>query len=366
MRANLVYFSILIFEAVSKDEQYMKRCLQLAGLGNGYVAPNPMVGAVLVYQDEIIGEGYHQKYGGAHAEVNCINSVPQHKRRLVSQSTLYVSLEPCAHFGKTPPCADLIIAHHIPRVVIGCPDSFEKVNGKGIQKLVEAGISVTSGVLENAARQLNRAFFTFHQQQRPYIILKWAQTTNGNIANPDYSPIQIGNPFSTRLVHRLRSQVAAIMVASNTALHDNPSLTTRYWKGNNPLRILLDKHLVVPATHQLLADGNATMVFNYIKNGQDGAVTFYRLDERLAVIPQLLNQLFLLGIQTVLVEGGAKLLQSFLDSGIWDEAAVINNNHLLVEPGIVAPVLKNSQLVHTAAYLADTIQYYQPSSKFNS
>lgn len=213
------------------DETYMQRCLDLASKGLGSVSPNPMVGAVLVYENRIIGEGYHEQFGQAHAEVNCINSVQESDTHLIPQSTLYVSLEPCSHFGKTPPCSNLIIDCKIPKVVIACRDTFEQVNGKGIDQLKAAGIHVQVGILEKEAIQLNKRFFTFHSKKRPYVILKWAQSSNHKIANADFSRVLISNSFTNRLVHKWRSEEDAIMVGPNTALHDNPGLTTRNWPG---------------------------------------------------------------------------------------------------------------------------------------
>ncbi|HEY2720248.1 MAG TPA: bifunctional diaminohydroxyphosphoribosylaminopyrimidine deaminase/5-amino-6-(5-phosphoribosylamino)uracil reductase RibD, partial [Chitinophagaceae bacterium] len=225
---------------------YMHRCLDLARLGAGHVAPNPMVGAVLVHDERIIGEGYHQQYGGPHAEPNCIASVKKEEQHLISESILYVSLEPCAHYGKTPPCADLIIKNKIPRVVIGCFDPFEEVNGKGIEKLKGAGIDVLVGILEHECKKLNKRFFLYYQQHRPYIILKWAQSSNQKIGAGAGNRTYISNEFTNRLVHKWRSEEAAILVGTNTALQDDPELTTRSWIGNNPRRLVMDMDLKLP------------------------------------------------------------------------------------------------------------------------
>ena len=233
------------------DDIYMYRCLQLAGKGAGHVAPNPMVGAVLVHNDRILGEGYHQVYGQAHAEVNCINSVLPDDVPLIPDSTLYVSLEPCAHFGKTPPCADLIIKKQIRKVVIGCRDPFKEVDGKGIERLKAAGIEVISGVLEAACTDLNKRFFTFHTFNRPYVILKWAESANGKISGSGNERVFISNAWTNTLVHKWRSEESAIAVGTNTAMLDNPFLTTRLWPGRNPVRILLDKKLIIPRSHNI-------------------------------------------------------------------------------------------------------------------
>lgn len=339
----------------------MQRCLQLAAMGAGTVSPNPMVGAVLVHDDRIIGEGYHQQYGQAHAEVNCINSVPEQQQHLFEKSTMYVSLEPCAHFGKTPPCANLLIDKKIPRVVIACRDSYKEVAGRGIQLLKNAGVEVTVGLLEKEAQELNRRFFKYHEAQRPYIILKWAQSNNSRIANADLSRVMISNDYSNRLVHRWRSEEAAIMVGFNTALHDDPSLTNRHWYGNDPVRILLDRNLEVPATHQLMADGGKSIIFNQLRNEDAGNILFRKIEKDKPAIRQVLKQLYELKIQSVLVEGGAALLQSFIDESCWDEARVITNQQLVIRNGLHSPVLNNHSLIKTALYLSDHIHYYTHS-----
>jgi diaminohydroxyphosphoribosylaminopyrimidine deaminase / 5-amino-6-(5-phosphoribosylamino)uracil reductase len=336
----------------------MQRCLQLAQPGAGKVAPNPMVGAVLVYNDRVIGEGYHRQYGQAHAEVNCINSVMGGDKHLVSKSTLYVSLEPCAHFGKTPPCADLIIKMEIPKVVIGCRDSYAEVDGKGIAKLKDAGVEVVIGVLEEEAKQLNKRFFTFHAKQRPYIILKWAQSSNYKIANADFSRVLISNDYTNRLVHKWRSEEAAIMVGTNTALYDNPSLTNRWWAGNNPVRIVIDKALKVSKEQHLFSDGLRTIIFNTVKDEDAGNLLYRQVVDGDLVLQQVMKVLFDMKIQSVLVEGGARLLQSFIDKGLWDEARVITNNELIIADGIASPELKGQKKTKAEIIFSDTIQYY--------
>lgn len=336
-------------------ETYMQRCLQLAKPGAGYVAPNPMVGAVLVCEDRIIGEGYHQQYGQAHAEVNCINSVREADKALIEKSVLYVSLEPCAHYGKTPPCADLIIKHNIQHVVVGCRDSYEEVNGRGIEKLLKAGVTVEVGIAEKEAIELNKRFFTFHTKKRPYIILKWAQSSDGMIANPDYSPVKISNNTTNRLVHKWRSEEAAIMVATNTALYDNPSLTNRLWTGNQPVRLVIDKQLTLPNTLQLLDGSVKTIVFNCLLQEERDNLLFYKLPTGEDTVEAILTSLHELKIQSVLVEGGAILLQSFIDGNCWDEARIITNSTLTIGKGIVAPKIKNSQLINSNVINDDVI-----------
>jgi diaminohydroxyphosphoribosylaminopyrimidine deaminase / 5-amino-6-(5-phosphoribosylamino)uracil reductase len=337
----------------------MHRCLQLAKLGAGHVAPNPMVGAVLVYQNTIIGEGYHAQYGQAHAEVNCINCVSEENKSLIEKSILYVSLEPCAHHGKTPPCADLIIKNRITEVVIACRDSYAEVDGKGIQKLQQGGINVITGVLEKEAVELNKRFFTFHTQKRPYIILKWAQSNDAKIAKADFSAVKISGDISNRLVHQWRSEEAAILVGTNTALHDNPSLTNRLWQGNNPIRLVIDKQLKLPLSLHLFDGSVRTIVFNQLKEEEKNGILFYKLAIDENIIPGLVNALYRLNIQSVLVEGGAKLLQSFIDQNCWDEARVITNEELGIANGINAPILTNNILVSSQKITTDLVSVYQ-------
>jgi len=339
----------------------MHRCFELAKLGEGNVAPNPMVGALLVHQDRIIGEGYHCKYGQAHAEVNCINSVRGEDLHLVDKSTLYVSLEPCAHFGKTPPCADLVIKSKIPVVVVACRDSYLQVDGKGIQKLRAAGIEVITPVLEKEALELNKRFFAFHNQQRPYIILKWAQTSNQKIGNSDCSRLLISNEITNREVHKWRSKEASILVGTTTALKDNPSLSTRLYAGNNPLRLVIDSALKLPETLQLFDGFVKTIVFNTVRHEDKGQVVLYKISKEKSFIPQILEVLFQLNIQSMLVEGGARLLQSFIDENYWDEARVITNTALTIPAGIQAPSLFNAERSAGEIVLADTIEYYKNS-----
>lgn len=335
----------------------MSRCVQLAKLAAGSVAPNPMVGALLVHENKIIGEGYHKKYGEAHAEVNCINSVSDENKKLISKSTLYVSLEPCAHFGKTPPCADLIIHHHIPKVVIGCQDIFKDVADRGNQKLEDSDLKVASGVLENECIELNRRFFTFHQKSRPYIILKWAQSANGKIGKKE-ERVLISNDYSNKLVHRWRSEEAAILVGTNTAEQDNPSLTTRLWQGNNPVRIIIDKELQLPASLSLFNGEAKTVIFNLSKGGTEKNLVYKKLEDDGSTY-NLMRSLFEMNILSILIEGGAKTLQHFIDAGLWDEARVITNEELIIENGIAAPEMKNFILAKRERYLNDVISYFK-------
>ncbi|WP_235906018.1 bifunctional diaminohydroxyphosphoribosylaminopyrimidine deaminase/5-amino-6-(5-phosphoribosylamino)uracil reductase RibD [Ginsengibacter hankyongi] len=342
---------------MTRDEQYMSRCLQLAELSIGNVAPNPMVGAVLVYEDKIIGEGYHQKYGGPHAEVNCINNVKEENNFLIEKATLYVSLEPCSHYGKTPPCADLIIKNKIKKVVIGCKDVYKEVAGSGIQKLQNAGAEVITGVLEKDCIQLNIRFFTFHLKFRPYIILKWAQTANGKIGYAE-KRILISNEYSNRLVHKWRSEEAAILAGTNTALLDDPLLTTRLWKGKNAVRIVIDKELKLPSTLKIFNTDVKTFIYNLVKNSTEENLVYIKLDKE-NFIGQILQSLFEMNIQSVMIEGGARTLQSFINEGLWDEARVITNESVTIENGIAAPEMKNFNLQKRERYFDDVISYYK-------
>jgi diaminohydroxyphosphoribosylaminopyrimidine deaminase/5-amino-6-(5-phosphoribosylamino)uracil reductase len=335
----------------------MSRCIQLAKLGAGNVAPNPMVGAVLVYDDRIIGEGYHKKYGEAHAEVNCIKSVPGEQKSLIEKSTMYVSLEPCSHFGKTPPCSNLIIQQKIKNVVIGCRDIYEEVDGKGIEKLQNAGLGVITGVLEDECRYLNKRFFTFHLQKRPYIILKWAQSANAKMGSKNGERVLISNDYSNRLVHKWRGEQAGILVGTNTALTDDPSLTTRLWKGKNPVRIVMDLQLKLPASLNIFNDDSKTIIYNLWKNSSEKNIEYIQLKPE-KLLKSLLSSLYENDIQSLLVEGGAKTLQSFIDQDLWDEARVITNSEMIIEEGVDAPEMKNFNLVQREKLFSDEITYF--------
>ena len=339
-------------------EHYMLRCLQLAQLGEGMVAPNPMVGSVLVYEDRIIGEGYHQEYGQAHAEVSCLSSVRETDRNLIAQSTLYVSLEPCAHFGKTPPCANLIVRHNIPRVVVGCRDPFKEVDGKGIEKLQQAGIDVTVGVLEEECKALNRRFFTFHTTRQPYIVLKWAETANHFIGSNTNERLLISNDTTNRLVHKWRSEEAAILVGTNTARLDNPSLCNRLWTGKQPIRLVIDRELQLPRSLHLFNGTQQTIVFNHLKDGKKDNVLFYQVDKEQELLPQVMEACHRLNIQSILVEGGRNTLQSFMDNGLWNEARVIANTQLSIAEGVPAPVLHYAHINHSMTIGTDKISFY--------
>ena len=349
----------------------MHRCLELAKQGIGYVAPNPMVGAVLVHNEKIIGDGFHQQYGGAHAEVNCINSVSEQNKDKISSSVLYVSLEPCSHFGKTPPCTDLIIANQISEVIIGCRDPFKEVDGKGIEKLKTAGIRVVYGILENQCRQLNKRFFTFYTKHRPYIILKWAETGDGFIstspqpspkerafADPANTRLLISNEQTNRLVHKWRSEEASILVGTNTALLDDPELTVRNWHGSSPIRLVLDMDLKLPASLKLFNAKRRTVIFNKIKHEEKDHLIYYQVTEDVNLVHQIVNALYQMKIQSVIVEGGARILQSFIDEEMWDEARIIKNEKLIISNGLNAPIFIDRNADEEIKILGDSIKIY--------
>ena len=343
---------------MSSHELYMQRCIDLAQKGMGSVVPNPMVGAVLVYQDRIIGEGWHQQFGGPHAEVHCIQSVANEDKQFIPQSTLYVSLEPCNHFGKTPPCSDLIIQSQIKKVVIACTDPFEKVNGSGIKKLTENGVEVITGILEKEAIKLNKRFFIFHQQQMPYVILKWAESADGYIALSNGKTAKISNDTTDKLVHKWRSEEAAIIVGTNTVLNDNPSLTTRNWEGKNLLRIFIDKQLRIDARFKILDYSTDTLILNLIKQEKIGNNEFVLINDESKLLEELLQHLYEKGIQSLIVEGGTTLLQSFIEKNLWHEARVIKNTELMLKEGISSPALKNNFNLKQALIGKDEINYY--------
>ena len=317
------------------DVTYMKYALELARKGGRATRPNPMVGAVIVFNGEIIGEGYHQKCGEAHAEVNAVNSVKN--RELLPQSTIYVTLEPCSHWGKTPPCSDMIVAERFKRVVVAMVDPFEKVSGSGINKIRAAGIEVEVGILENEARELNKSFITYHTKQRPYVILKWAQTTDGFIDNdrdPNTPATWMTGAECKRLVHRWRSEECAIMVGTNTVIRDNPSLTVRDCQGNNPVRVTFDSKLSLPMNRNIFDDQAKTLIFTthdaickcntqYPKNIElIGLQSTKNMDE-------VLKKLYERGIMSIIVEGGRSLLDSFIDAGLWDEMRIFKSPLML-------------------------------------
>jgi len=328
---------------MSKHEFYMKRCLELAENGFGSTSPNPMVGSVIVHNDVIIGEGWHRKAGEPHAEPNAINSVEN--KELLKESTIYVSLEPCSHFGKTPPCTDLILEKEIPNVVIGIMDPFAKVCGNGINKLKQHGRNVTVGVLEKECENINKRFFTFQKDNRPYIILKWAETIDGFIdiirdENSENKPTWISNKYSQQLVHKWRSEEDAILVGTNTVIKDNPKLNTRTWVGENPVRVVMDRTLRIPTSYFLFDDSVKTIVIteSYKENT---ANTFYEIVDFSSenFISNLMKVLVKHQIQSIIIEGGNKILQTFIDANIWDEARIFIGQNSFTS-GIKAPSIE--------------------------
>lgn len=329
---------------MTEHDIYIKRAIELACMGMGAVSPNPMVGAVLVCDGLIVGEGYHQKYGEAHAEVNAIRSVftnYPNAEDLLKKSVLYVTLEPCAHVGKTPPCADLIIQHQIPKVVVGCRDPSTHVDGKGIEKLKNAGVVVIQDILRSECWELNKRFFTRVQKQRPYIILKWAQTADGFFAPTNGSQKWISSAYAKQLVHQWRSEEDAILVGKRTALIDNPKLNVRAWKGRNPTRMVIDRNLELPTHLYLFDQSEETIIFNSITTKIDEKIKYIQLENFDILLPQLIAyQLYLMDIQSIIVEGGAQILKLFIHANLWDEARVFISPHRWGE-GMKAPTLQN-------------------------
>ena len=325
---------------MDNHEQYIARCIELAKNGFGTTYPNPMVGSVIVYNGEIIGEGWHQKAGEPHAEVNAIHSVKNPS--LLDKATIYVSLEPCSHFGKTPPCCDLIIKNKIPNVVIGTVDSNIKVAGNGIKRLHEAGINVVVGVLEKECYELNRRFFTFHEKKRPYIILKWAQTQDSFIApteKEELKPVWITNVQSRQLVHKWRTEEQAILVGTQTVIDDNPQLNARDWEGNNPIRIVIDQRNRIPKTAHIWDNKIKTIVFSNENSIPSSVNTIVEvIDFQQNIAPQIVEKLYQHQIQSVIIEGGAQTLQTFIDATLWDEARIFIGNSTF-GTGKKAPIL---------------------------
>ncbi|MCZ4320216.1 bifunctional diaminohydroxyphosphoribosylaminopyrimidine deaminase/5-amino-6-(5-phosphoribosylamino)uracil reductase RibD [Aequorivita viscosa] len=327
-------------------EKYITRCIQLAKNGLGTTYPNPLVGSVIVHKNEIIGEGWHYKAGQPHAEVNAISSVSNPK--VLKKATIYVSLEPCSHFGKTPPCANLIIETGIKKVVLGSLDPNPQVAGRGIKRLMEAGCQVIVGVLENECNQLNKRFFTFYQKKRPYIFLKWAQTVDGFIApksetRNETKPVWITNEFSRQLVHKMRAEEQAILVGTNTVLQDNPSLTVRDWTGENPTRIVIDKELKIAQDFSVFDASSKTIVFTEKEGKTSENITFEKIDFSEEIPKQICEALFRSNIQSIIIEGGAKTLKTFIDANLWDEAFVFYGNNTFIE-GVKAPVFKGEMI----------------------
>ncbi|HLV37957.1 bifunctional diaminohydroxyphosphoribosylaminopyrimidine deaminase/5-amino-6-(5-phosphoribosylamino)uracil reductase RibD [Xanthomarina sp.] len=327
-------------------EKYLKRCIEIAKNGLGITAPNPMVGCVIVYENNIIGEGFTSAYGGNHAEVNAIEAVTD--KSLLSKATLYVTLEPCSHFGKTPPCSDLIIKHKIPQVIIGATDTHSQVAGKGIEKLKASGCQVTVGVLENECKEHHKRFFTFHNKKRPYIILKWAQTEDGFIApetRNEQKPVWITNEYSRQLVHKWRTEEQAILVGTKTVLDDNPSLTVRDWTGKNPTRVVLDKTNKLSKEYQIFNNEAKTLI-----------ITENEIDFSSNLANQICSYLHKKDIQSIIIEGGRQTLQTFIDENLWDEVRVFKGKSIF-NKGVKAPKFKGKQ-IQEVSILEDILQIY--------
>ena len=340
-----------------EDEKYMRRCLQLAANGLCRTAPNPMVGGVLVCDGKIVGEGYHARCGQAHAEVNAIRSVKDPS--WLKRATLYVSLEPCSHYGKTPPCADLIIEKGIPRIVVGCQDPFAKVAGRGIQKLRDAGREVVVGVLEQECRALIRRFITFHTRKRPYITLKWAESADGymDVKRDGGTPVRLSSDLTAMLVHKKRAEHSAILVGTGTALLDNPSLTVREWYGPSPVRVVIDRRGVLPGTLHLFDGLVPTLVFTEEEKEGKNNVEYVKADFNRPLLPQLLAALHDRNLQSLLVEGGSDTLRSFLEAGLWDEAFV-EESSLRLGDGVAAPQVDRKKNCRIEQHFGRFVRHY--------
>jgi len=335
--------------------RYMQRALELARLGLGYVSPNPMVGCVIVYQDKIIGEGYHRKYGGPHAEVEAIDSVED--KSLLPASDVYVTLEPCSYFGKTPPCADLLVKYRVKKVIISTIDPNPKVSGKGIEILKKAGIEVSQGLLEEEGSDLNKRFFTSIQHQRPYIILKWAETSDGFIARKNFDSKWISNELSRRLVHKWRAEEDAILVGKNTARYDNPTLNVRDWQGSDPLRVVIDHELQLSPDINLFDKQIPTICYNLKKAEVMEGLSFVNLGKA-SFIPELLTDLHRRNIQSIIIEGGRKTLTDFITAGLWDEARVFRSDNCFGD-GIKSPQLLNASFEGKEDIDGDILTYFK-------
>lgn len=336
-----------------QDIFFMKRALELAELGRGQVSPNPMVGCVIVHEGEVIGEGYHEKYGEAHAEVNAINAVSD--QDLLTSSTVYVTLEPCSHHGKTPPCADLLVAKKVGRVVIGAVDTNPLVGGKGIERIKAAGIDVSHGLLSDESRNLNKRFFSFFENKRPYIILKWAQTTDGFIAREDFDSKWISGETSRNLVHQWRAEEDAIMVGTRTAQYDNPRLNVRNWQGADPVRVIIDKNLSLPSDLNLFDGSQKTLVYNGKKADSHKNLEFIKVETD--AYPKFIFQdLYDKKVQSIIIEGGSTLLLSLIEEGLWDEARVFTSQ-VEFGKGIAAPEVKGAK-IESLKVEEDTLDIY--------
>ncbi len=339
----------------SRDERFMRRAMSLALNGMGYVSPNPMVGSVITAGDDIIGEGWHMKYGGPHAEVNAIASVKDES--LLAKSTLYVTLEPCNHHGKTPPCTDLILKSGIKKVVVCNIDTNPKVDGSGVKRLRDAGVEVITGILDRAGRELNQRFFASIEKKRPFVILKWAETADGFIARENYDSKWISNEYSRQMVHKWRSEEDAILVGAKTAFHDDPQLNVRTWAGRNPVRIVIDRFLKLSNKLKIFDQSQPTLCYNVLRHEERKNLTLVRVDEER--FPEaVLEDLNARGIQSVMVEGGSFTLDRFIQGNLWDEIRVFRSGRTFGK-GIAAPAFHGT-LIHTEDIHGDTFSRYRP------
>ena len=337
------------------DELFMRRALELALQGQGSVSPNPLVGCVIVHDNRIIGEGWHKVYGGPHAEVNAVNAVQE--KDLLTASTVYVNLEPCSHFGKTPPCADMLIREKVKKVVVANLDTNPLVGGEGIKKLRAAGIEVITGILDKEARELNKRFFTYIEKKRPYIILKWAETADGFIARENYDSKWISNIYSRQLVHKWRAEEDSVLVGMRTAQQDNPQLTVRDWSGRHPVRIVIDRFLKLSSRLAVFDRSQKTICYNVMKHEEHPNLSLIRLNEE-NFLPDLLHDLHKQKIQSVIVEGGAQTLTFFIQNSFWDEARVFISREVF-NRGIKAPSLQGT-LTDQYTIESDRLNLYHP------
>ena len=333
------------------DEVFMRRSLELAELGRGSVSPNPLVGSVIVHNSKIIGEGWHKKFGEPHAEVNAVSSVMD--KSLLKESTVYVNLEPCSHMGKTPPCADMLIANGVQKVVIANLDSNPLVSGEGVRKLRSAGIEVTTGILDKAGHELNKRFFTFVEKHRPYIVLKWAETADGFIARENYDSKWISNEYSRQLAHKWRSEEDAILVGAKTAAHDNPQLNVRDWAGRDPVRVVFDRFLRLDQKLHVFNKKQKTILYNVLKHEEHPNLILARVEDE-DFVSNVIKDLFKRNIQSVLVEGGATTLNLFIEQNLWDEARIFQSPRLF-EKGIPAPTL-HGRIHESTSIHSDTLK----------
>ena len=337
------------------DALFMRRALDLALLGTGYARPNPLVGCVATHEGRIIGEGWHEQYGRPHAEVNTLASIAD--QALLKKSRVYVTLEPCAHHGKTPPCADLLIEKGVPEVVICNEDPFPLVAGRGIEKLRAAGVHVETGLLAEEGSWLNRRFFTFHKKKRPYLVLKWAETADGFLAGRYFQSVQISGPQAGLLTHKWRTEEQGILVGTRTALHDNPRLSARDWPGAQPTRLVIDKNLSLPPTHHLLDGTQPTVIYTYRQPHHATNLDLVMLSEADDLMPQVMADLYQRQIQSVLVEGGPTVLNALINAGLWDEIRVFRSPMKLGQ-GITAPRLGHGGLRNVENVGPDELFWY--------